>query len=118
MEQDWLHMCWVKQESQIRCCVQGLPRQHHQVWYVANLRLALKCLALKCLECQQLMQKALVYIATGLLSLAHAGNAFGIYPKTGWRTASIILMIGHQAVAFMLFVRISSLRLCWQAYLF
>lgn len=32
------------------------------------------------------------------------GNAFGIYPKTGWRTASIILMIGHQAVAFMLFI--------------
>ena len=25
-----------------------------------------------------------------------AGNAFGIYPKTGWRTASIILMIGSQ----------------------
>ena len=44
----------------------------------------------------------------------HAGNAFGIYPKTGWRTTSIILMIGHQAVAFMLFVRISSHELCWQ----
>ena len=92
-------------------CVQGFPRQHHQVRYGAHLPILL------CIQCQQLMQAAstdlLAFLLGRLVKFTdHAGNAFGIYPKTGWRTASIILMIGHQAVAFMLFVRISSLRLC------
>lgn len=32
------------------------------------------------------------------------GNAFAVYPASGYRTTAIILMIGHQMVAFLLFI--------------
>ena len=32
------------------------------------------------------------------------GNAFAVYPPSGLRTTAIILMIGHQMVAFLLFI--------------
>ena len=36
--------------------------------------------------------------------VAEFGNAFAVYPPSALRTTAIILMIGHQMVAFLLFI--------------
>ena len=53
MNQDWPHQVLYKWRF-LRgfSCVQGLPRQHHQIRYVIHLP------TLLCLQCQQLMQIA------------------------------------------------------------